>query len=359
MSSRYWSEQRFEALRNHVAAGEEPWASAHARLIRSADAAMAMDPVHIRMNGGSPWFRQDAVYIPGRDGVRNPQANRRCSELASQAGHACLTLAIAYRSTRDARYADKALQMIHAWCINTDTRMFPTGFVFDHATPGLGYGGDIVLMAEFPRLFLAMYLLRDYSGWALPARAAVKRWVRSMIEAQRELMFYKGYDMYNNWEDHRLEYLATGALAIDDADLLLQVFDRWRTTLPMKMTEDGELPRETERTRSMHYTLFALSATIHIADIADAYGIDLYDLVINGRSLKKAIDYAAGYLLDMDRWPHQMIEPLKRDEDGKVAGVALFESAYARWGDRRYLEIMQAYGGRPVAGHASLFTTRA
>ncbi len=353
MAGRYWSERRFDSIRQHVAAGEEPWASAHAAMMKSAEQAMTIDPLHIRQNGGSPWFRQDAVYIPGQDGVRNPESNCGSSGLAKRAGHACLVLAIAWRIVGDTQYADKALQLIHAWCIDQNTRMFPSGFVIDAATPGMGYGGDIVLMAAFPDMFLAMYLLADFDGWNLPARAAVKRWVRQMIDRQRPLMFYKGYDMYNNWEDHRLEYLATGALAIDDADLLLEVFSRWRDIIPMKMTDEGILPREAERTRSMHYTIFALNGMARVADIAAGYDIDLAGTVINGRSLKLAVDSAAGYLLDMSRWPHQMIEPLDKKPD-----LTVFEVAYARWGEERYLDVINAHGGRPVGDFVTLMTAR-
>lgn len=232
--------------------------------------------------------------------------------------------------------------------------MFASGFVIDAATPGLGYGGDIVLMAAFPEMFLAIYLLADFDGWTLAARAAVKRWVRQMIDAQRPLMFYKGYAMYNNWEDHRLEYLATGALAIDDADLLLDVFARWREILPMKMTDEGMLPREAERTRSMQYHLFALNAMATVAEIGRQTGVELYDLTIDGRCMKKAVDYVAGHLLAMDGWPHEMIEPLETKPD-----LSVFELAYARWGDGRYLRVIDTWGGRPVGPVATLMTTRA
>ena len=40
----------------------------------------------------------------------------------------------------------------------------------------------------------------------------------------------------------------------------------------MKMTDEGELPRETMRTKSMHYTLFALNSTTLVAEMGAAYG---------------------------------------------------------------------------------------
>ena len=354
MSGRFLSGEYLEAIRRRAGAGEQPWADAHARLVAAAEEALQQAPLSVRQNGGSPFFRQDAVYVPGKDGVVNPEANRKSGELAGQLSRCSLTLALAWRLTGEPRYADKALQLIHAWCINQNTYMNPTGRMVDSWTRGAEFGGDIILFGCFPGLFQAAYLLADYAGWDLCARAAVKRWVRAMIDPQRSRMFYEGREMYNNWDDARLLYLAKGALFLDDLDLLIEVFDRWRLILPLKMTDEGELPRETMRTRSMHYTLFALHSMTEVAEIARQFGEDLYDCEVNGRGLKKAVDYAARYLLHMDQWPFQMIQPLA-DDRGGVNHMGLFEMAAARWGPHPYLDVIAVWGGRPVtAGHATL-----
>jgi hypothetical protein len=232
--------------------------------------------------------------------------------------------------------------------------MFPTGHIVDAWTPGAQPAGDITLFGAFHDLFLAAYLLAGYPGWNVSARAAVKRWVKAMIDPQRERMYYDGREMYNNWEDARLLYLAKGALFLDDLDLLVEVFDRWRLILPPKMTDEGQLHRETMRTRSMQYTLFALDSAMQVAEIARQFGEDLYDCTVNGRGLRKAVDYAAHYLLHMEEWPFQMIEPLATGRGG-LNHMGLFERAAARWGEHPYLDVIAAWGGRPVtAGHATL-----
>jgi hypothetical protein len=55
----------------------------------------------------------------------------------------------------------------------------------------------------------------------------------------------------------------------------------------------------------------------------------------------------------MDQWPFQMITPLKGDRS--LYHMGLFEMAAARWGEHPYLDVIAAWGGRPVAaGHATL-----
>lgn len=354
MSGPYLSHAFLGAVADRARGGKEPWAGAWQQLVAAADKAMDQSPVSLRDNGGSPWFRQDGAYVAGRDGVRDTSANHESSRLASLAGGTALDLALAWRLTGQASYADKALELIHVWCINQNTRMFASGFIVDAWTPGGIYGGDIVMFASLHNLFLAIYLLEDYPGWNLRSHAAVKQWVRDMVAPQRKLMFFEGREMYNNWEDARLLYLAKGALAAGDLDLLCYVFDRWRIIVPIKMTDEGQLPRETMRTRSMHYTLFALDSTTEVAEIARQHGVDLYDYEAGGRCLKKAIDYATGYLLNMETWPFEMLEPLSVDT-ASLRHLCLFEMAYDHWGDKRYLDVIKAYGGRPVTQmHATL-----
>lgn len=353
MSGKFLQETRFTGIRSALDGGCTPFVDAFQRLKESADAALEQRPLSVRDNGGSPYFRQDAVYVPGQDGVRNSEANMECGNLAGKFSSACFDLAVAYRITREACYADKALELIHCWCINQDTRMFATGFIQDPATPGARYGGDIIIFARFYLAFIAMYLLDDYPGWDLYCQAQVKQWVRDMVEPQRKLMFFNGYDMCNNWEDARLLYLASGALFLGDLDLLIYVFERWRDIIPVKMTDEGQLPRDTGRTRSMHYTLFALGSTTLVAEMAEDYGYDLYDYTVNGRCLKKAVDYAAYYLLHVDEWPFQMIEPLEKELPH--ISLWLFEMAYKKWQDEKYLQVIESYVGRPVTNlHATL-----
>jgi hypothetical protein len=355
MTPRGWlNEELFDRVRQRLAAGDGMTTAAHAALLTRADAALEAPAASVRDNGGSPHFRQDAVYVPGRDGVINDEADRRSGHVLNRFSADALDLATAYRIGGDARYLVKALELIHAWCINENTYMVPDGFVFDPATPGAQHGGDIIFFHAFYRAFQAMALLRDDPGWALSAHAAVLRWVRAMAEPQRRRMFFRGREMTNNWEDARLLHLAFAASALGDLDVLLEVFDRWKAILPLKMTDEGELPRETMRTRSMHYTLFALHSTTLVAELAAGYGCNLYDHTVNGRGLRRAIDYATGYLLNLPSWPFQNLQPLDSAQlrDGLLA---TFELAHAHWGDPRYLRVIEAWGGRPVTdSHATL-----
>lgn len=344
MTDRILSPADVAHIRQRAGRSGDPCAEALAELLAKADQAGGKKPVHIRENGGSPWYRVDANYIEGKDGVFNAESNTECSRLTHEAGATALDCALAWRLTDEPRYAETALRQIAAWCLDQDTRMFPSGRVVDPFTAGgvHRYGGDIHIFEAFPTFFLACSLMQSCPQWKLAPRGAVKDWIRDMLAPQRGPQFYAGYEMTNNWEDARLRYLACGAAAIDDCELLTYVFDRWRLTLPVKMTPAGELPRETERTRSMTYTLMALFLSTVNAELAWRHGIDNYAYTAQGRSLKLGIDFAARHLLDLKTWPFQLIEPMPATLGDRLV---IFALAGRRYGTDAYQGVIERWGG--------------
>lgn len=358
MPSCYLNDAHFTAIRQHIDDGCVLFARGYALLIEDAQRLLEKDVLSIRQAGGSPYLRTDSIYVPNQDGIVNTESNQHGFELIGQVAQSCLTLAYAYRISGEKYYADKSLELIHGWCINENTRMFATGQVEDPATPGFQHGGNVGLMMHMPDLFLACYLLDDYCDWELSPHAGVRRWIKNMIDPQRHTMFFAGYEMYNNWEDARLKYLATGALALHDIELLMYVFERWKSIIPTKMSDEGALPRECERTRSMTYTIAALDMAVAVADIAKACSLDLYNYSHNGKSIKSAIDYAAHYLIHMDEWPHTMINPIE-EEMNAYKHFGLWEMAYSEWQEERYLQIINTYNERPLTrGHTTLIFGR-
>lgn len=352
MPELYLNARYFQDIGKRIDANDSSIGEAWRSVQHEADTiAIVEDPIRIGDNGGFRDFRSDVTYI--KDGVMHPEANHESVHLLNKVSQRTLNLALAYRISGEERYADRALMWIHRWCIDQDSYMFPDGIVVGPFTPGLRPGGDVGIFLRGADLFLACYLLDSYIGWGLEQRAAVKRWVRSMITPHRELMFYNGQPMYNNWEDARLCYLLKAALFLHDVEIMIEVFRRWREIIPQKMTAEGQLPRETERTRSMTYTLAALNHTIEIAEIARQCGENLYDYAADGKCLKRAIDYAAHYLLHIDDWPFKLIKPL--EEELKEKPRPLFKLAHRYWGDTQYQQVLERWWPETInQGEAAL-----
>lgn len=351
MPNRYLPESRFAAIRSKIEDNREPHATAWATLKNCAGKALEAPLVSVRDSDGSPHFTVDSVYLT--DGVFDKSADRRQSEAIAALSRMTVDLALAYRISGEAKFAEKALALIHAWCIDENTRMYPEGRVDGPASAGNRMNGDIVFFMQLNDTFLACYLLDDYPAWDIEALAATRRWVRSMVAVQRDAMFYKGARMVNNWEDARLLYLAKAALFLDDMDMLSEVFDTWKRNLPIKMDAEGFLPAEAERTRSMTYHLAAIDMVIEVAEIAKAHSVDLYRFEAQGRSAKLGVDLVTRYLLNFESWPHEQLDPESVFAKGKHR--RFLEMAYQQWGEQACFEAIEKCGGRPLLDcHATL-----
>lgn len=81
----FFDGERLDQIKAHVAAGDEPWATAHAAMVANADKALEQPVVTVQ--GGGPhiyrtqspyggWQKVDASGPDTRDGQINPQADR-------------------------------------------------------------------------------------------------------------------------------------------------------------------------------------------------------------------------------------------------------------------------------------------
>ena len=88
----------------------------------------------------------------------------------------------------------------------------------------------------------------------------------------------------------------------------------WRATRSTACTQkriaqqiepDGKMPRELERTRALHYSVFALQAAAGIADLARCVGKDVWNSkTADGRGLRVAIDFLLPYVGRESEFPY-------------------------------------------------------
>ena len=90
-----------------------------------------------------------------------------------------------------------------------------------------------------------------------------------------------------------------------------------------QMAKDGKLPDELSRTRSWHYSLFALEAATKLATLAECVGENLWTAKSSdGKSIGLAFAYLAPYQISLAQWPHKesgLVDPAKQDGLHRVA----------------------------------------
>jgi len=306
----------------------DPSAPAYRDLIAEADRALArrpgsvMDKRTIPLSGDrhdylslAPYWWPDpadpeAPYVR-RDGQVNPaRATDRFDRTAlGRMARDAETLALAYYYSDEPRYAGGAARVIRAWFLDPATAMNPH-MAYAQAVPGRSNGRaeGVLETSGFIGVIDAAGLIAP-SGALSPAEsAALERWFSRYIDwmttsangrAER-----KAGNNHGLWYDAQLARFALFARRPEVARAVVADFPKAR--IARQFDPSGALPHELTRTRSFHYSLYALQAAYTLADSAACLGVDLYGYRDDkGRSLRRATDYVAAYRGRAADWPHK------------------------------------------------------
>ncbi len=292
---------------------------------------------HDYISMGPYWWPNPATanglpYIQ-RDGQVNPESKGEALDSVAM-GRMCddsLDLALAYRFTGDARYANKAAEVLRTWFLKPATRMNPN-LRFAQAIPGIveGRGIGLIDTRSLWKVMDAMMLIgpalssaevqnmrqwfADYAHWFDTSKLGRDE----SLEKNNHGMFYD-MQMAGLW------------LFLGETERAKEIVFRVQTNrFANQFTTDGLLPLELKRTRPYHYTVFTLEAATRLAHYGQiiaanqdpktpwsasdarcnaAYPqaqcpLDLWGTVIEGKSLRRALDAIAGVVIDPASWKY-------------------------------------------------------
>jgi hypothetical protein len=105
-----------------------------------------------------------------------------------------------------------------------------------------------------------------------------------------------------------------------------------------------------ERSRSLHYSTWTMTAAFDLADEARCVGVDLWNhRSVDGRSLRRATDFLAAWAGREQDWPWPELD--------KTETLSLYEvlkrAAWA-WGDPTYAAKAQLYEQRHAESDLTL-----
>lgn len=300
---------------------------AYQGLITRADKALAAKPASVMDKRSTPvsgdrhdyvslaryWWPNPAnpngSYVR-RDGDTNPEieTNRFDRAALSRMTRDADTLALAYYYSGARQYADGAAKAIRTWFLDPATAMNPN-MNYAQAVPGISEGRPEGVLdgASFIAVIDAAGLIAP-SGALSPAEvAALENWfaryVDWMLESPNGKAEGKAPNNHGLWYDAQVARFALFARRPDIAEKIVAAFPKAR--IERQIDPSGALPAELGRTRSFHYSLYALGAAYTLADSAACLGVDLYRAETKGRSLRKATDHVAAYRGRAADWPHR------------------------------------------------------
>lgn len=304
-------------------------------LLGRADAALAMKPESVLdktltaasgdkrdfLSFGPYWWpdpaKPDGLPYIRRDGNRNPEAASGSDSLAlARLGAAVETLGLAYRFTRDERYATKAATLARTWFLDPATRMNPN-FQHAQAIPGItsGRGIGIIESRWLIHINEGLAMLGASKAWSAQDRAAMKDWLGAFytwLRTSKNGRDEEGeHNNHGSWYDAQAAHLALVLGRDGDARAILQRGLAKR--LAAHIAPDGSQPHELARTRSLDYSIFNLEALLICAQLADRVGVDWWGHTTpDGRSLRAALAYIAPYADPAAPWPRKDIHDADR-----------------------------------------------
>jgi hypothetical protein len=260
-----------------------------------------------KSKNGIPYFR--------RDGERNPETKEYDSPALTELSGHVYTLALAGYLTDDQRYSKRAAELLRVWFFDDATRMNPN---LNHAQlikgENDGRGTGIIESNRLLPVIDGIGMLRQSSAWTADDQAKIESWFREYVRWMRESKNGKAEaaatNNHGSWYDAQL---AAYLMFLGDhaaARQLIETVKENRIAKQIKPT--GEMPRELERTKSFHYSVFNLSALMLLADLGQRENVDLWHYqAADGRSVRVALDWLLPFALGERKWEHQQIIPLE------------------------------------------------
>ncbi|MEU9385312.1 alginate lyase family protein [Streptomyces sp. NPDC048279] len=284
------SKSQLDFARAEVLAGAQPWKSAYDQMMASKYADLNRTPApRATVECGS---------------YSNP--NYGCTDEREDA-IAAYTDALAWYVTKDARYAQKAIQIMDAWSATI------TSHTNSNAPLQTGWAGS-----SWPKA--AEIIRYTYTGtWANEARFA------TMLRNVYLPTVIKGSNSNGNWELTMMEAAVGISVFLEDKasyDTAMAKF-RTRTAAYVYLASDGSVPKTVpsqnldttakivsywqgqstfvtgltqETCRDFTHTGYGISSISHVAETSRIQGQDLYGTDV-GERLRQALGFQAKYQL--------------------------------------------------------------
>jgi hypothetical protein len=282
-------------------------------------------------------------YVP-RDGETNPESRRpefdkdRIQRFAADVE----LLALAAHHLDDRRYAEHAATLLRAWFLDPATRMNPN-LNFAQAVPGInaGRGEGIIELIVMPQVIESIGLVAAQGALTTKEVGELKAWFGAFANWMQTSA--NGRDEGAKTNNHGIyyDYLLTHfALFAGKEELARDVASKFvEKRIAAQMAKDGSLPEELSRTRSLHYSFFAMQAATRMATISECVGTDIWSAeTADGRGLEKGLNYLAAFLPDWQGWPHPenaLGDPKKTAALGRLAAEPLRLMAWGT-GEQKY-----------------------
>lgn len=325
--TRYWDADHLASLRENLAAASGEIKKSLDQLRRQASESLKHEPYsvvhkeivppsgdkHDYLSFSRYWWpnpdTENGLPYVRRDGEVNRKLLARGDR--NRFGLFCddvETLALAGYLLHDQEAAERARTLVKAWFLDEETRMTPR-LKFSQGVPGrsVGRGTGIIDTRHFIRVIDSIALLHAIDVIEDKELTSLKAWFDEYATwlLQDELGEHErnAKNNHGSWYAAQVVGICLFTERYDEAREVIQEVRDQR--IPKAFDADGSQPEELARTKSLHYSLFNLSALSMLARFGEPLGVDLWLYTPReGAGIAPAFRYITPYLHQPEKWPH-------------------------------------------------------
>ena len=257
---------------------------------------------------GLPWVRRDGYVNPDtRTGIHPSSTCGRIHTLA---------LAAFYFPEKAKEYAEYANRQMYDWFINPETKINPNA-KYAQSIPGVcdGCSPGLIEFFHMHPFFNGVGVLDSLGLVDTKLLDGVKNWFVSFVNWLRTddeigIAEGAGRDNHGVWHDA----FTLGAAVFTERKSLIRNILRsaYLVQIKRKINREGALPEELKRATSMHYSIYAYTPMLIIANIGERNGFSEYWGIDEDRGeciLKKSADFMYPYVKNPKSWPYPELHP--------------------------------------------------
>lgn len=263
--------------------------------------------------------KADGLPYIRKDGISNPEIEKLDRYPLGDFSKSVQSLSLAYYITSDEKFAEKAVENLRTWFINSKTKMNPNmnyGQTVPGIRNGLGRGVGIIDTYTFIEMLDGVELLKKSKSFTLADQQAIKEWFTAYVQwLQTSPVAREELEAPNNHGTAYDVQLTRYAIFIGNEDLAKKLLNEFpQKRLFSQIEPDGSQPLELARTTALGYSTFNLTHFLDMCQIGKLVGVDLLSAKsTDGRSILKAIDFLVPYInKPASQFPYQQI----KDWDG-------------------------------------------
>jgi len=354
---------KIEKVKKQIKKGNENYILAYKNLITNAETALnegvfsVMDKKrtppsgdkHDYLSMGPYWWpdttKADGLPYIRRDGEVNPETRGEYVDTDSKNKlfSNVEILGWAYYFSGERKYAEKAVQLLETWFVNTETKMNPN-LNFAQGIPGIcdGRGIGIIDWAGIYKIISPIQIL-DAGGFITEnTKMELKNWFEEYLKWLLTSEYGRFEDDYFNnhgtWYDVQVVGIE---MLLGKTDLAKERLEQAKTKrIASQIEPDGSQPHEIARTKSLGYSTMNLRGFIHLANLGQKMGVDLWNFeTSNGRSINKALEFLLPFANGEKKWEHQQLGKLEEAVENLKTDFLMATSVT---GEKKYSEIISS-----------------